>query len=270
MPASRPRRRAFTLIELLVVISIIALLVAILLPALSSARDAARSISCLSMLRQIGIARSVYANDHKGWDVPAMAWNAGGIDVNNGGGPTLKSPWYNIYDFRVALTMERDTGAGSRWKTMPREYVCPAAVSAYTTDGGSGFYDMRRVYAPNIQADNNTLLKIGNGDVAGWAAKGLDFAAFRDTEILEASAKMAMADTLNASGLTKQHSDTYVNEDTLAGPNKTAYRHPQETVNLLFFDGHGENGARDEVAVSPPFGADNPLWDITNNFERNP
>ncbi len=55
----------FTLIELLVVISIVALLIAVLLPALQGARDAARSVACLSGLRQMGIANTLYRQD---WD----------------------------------------------------------------------------------------------------------------------------------------------------------------------------------------------------------
>lgn len=58
--------RAFTLVEVLVVIGIIAVLLGLLLPAMSGAWKRARSVSCLSNLRQIGIAIQAYANDHRG------------------------------------------------------------------------------------------------------------------------------------------------------------------------------------------------------------
>lgn len=124
--------KAFTLVELLVVIAIIGMLVAILLPAVQSARGAARRSQCQSNLKQMGIAITSYDASHSSYPPGATTDNIGAQDGKFSGFVDLL-PYMeeqSIHD-RMDLTARWNTNGVNleMSQQLIQVYQCPSSPS---------------------------------------------------------------------------------------------------------------------------------------------
>lgn len=110
---SMRRQRRFTLIELIVVIFIIGLIIGLLLPALGADRDAARSVACVSNLKDYGTAYYVYAAENDDRIVAPAARSSGNAtpDINFDNGHTVAT-WNEL--LMDAMIRQESSGGGVR------------------------------------------------------------------------------------------------------------------------------------------------------------
>ena len=159
------RNRGFTLIELLVVIAIIAILAAILFPVFSRAREKARTASCQSNLKQIGLALKMYLNDWDEVNVPMWGeWPGWG-----GWNP----PWWFIIQpyMKNCQLLVCPSGRSSGWI---RGYNNPPYNLCF--DPGRGTYGLnkllhwvgRGINDAHVEDPPGTIEACDNNDAGIW------------------------------------------------------------------------------------------------------
>lgn len=202
--AAAKNRHAFTLIELLTVIAIIGILAAIIIPVTTRVRESAKQASCLTNMRQIGVANALYTADNKG-------------QLNWQGDNQLENKWgTHIQPYMVTNTPS----------AKDNYFTCP---SRYKTDS-SGNVALGTDYSMNAE----TCVSSGSG--ADIKYSGVNISKYGDL----LSKKVYLLDS-QSGGVTKTNAFYRLpagrDPVTDMSGGYLTWRHSGK-CNLLFLDGH--------------------------------
>ncbi|MGI5818576.1 MAG: DUF1559 domain-containing protein [Armatimonadota bacterium] len=214
------RRKGFTLIELLVVIAIIAILAAILFPVFARAREKARQSSCMSNLKQIGLAHMMYAQDYDERLAP--------YEVNHGSSLRRASATYDtIYPY---INNEQ-------------VYICPSEEFTWNGHGSgtrSEFPAGRGVYRQTMVASYSVVRDMSGDDrvrPAPFPSSGRKLAQFERPAETIIVFETRTGYVGNKSNVGFYNDDTPRPMDASGNVGVMRYRHNLQ-MNVAYADGH--------------------------------
>lgn len=245
-------KRGFTLIELLVVIAIIALLMGILMPALQRAREHGRRIVCVSNVKTMGLANTLYSDDCDGWYVPIMDRTLG----DNRYWPANKL-------FRELCGYKpRGVVTNDQWHA-PKKFLCPSD----------------RIAKKEIR-DNQWDSWISYGyNLTDWYFSdwfGIGYAGHRNTTVPNPASELIFTEShdwwLWWWGANYEDGWDVLGQDTITpykevgcdGP--TLYRH-SEGASIAFYDGHAAYMKKEKVFSKEAWDAGTPgMWSTFTEY----
>ena len=240
--------RGFTLVELLVVITIIGILIALLLPAVQSAREAARRLQCSNNLKQIGLACLMHEQSNgflptAGWGNPWVGEPTRGFAGKQPGG------WlYNILPY-MEQTALHDLGADGDRAKMVQCVSTPIAIFNCPSRRPAAAY-------PFLEQSSNPFLNLstqptvcGRSDYAGSAG---DYNGFSTS----GPANLGAGDAMSASDWTSM----------IGSPNTGVfYVHTQTTMASIYDGGSNTYLAGEKYSIPDHYldgqdGSDDQGW----------
>lgn len=176
----KSHRKLFTLIELLVVIAIIAILAAMLMPALSKAREAAKTSACLNSMKQLGIAFAFYRDDSRGF-FPAN--RTGNFNVQT-----------NRWMFKIAPYVgggkPTETGSDNNKALTFNKLRCPNIPVPNSAS------DLIQHYGVNFAAGVYTW-ELGYGTSGKWLGNTSPYESRKESQIDDPSGTMQFMECMN-------------------------------------------------------------------------